>query len=595
MRDSAPTVAKAKECLKLGLVEAAVDMLGLVCKKEPRNAEAAHLHGLALFQTGMGDRGIAELERAIKLHPSAAALHIALANAQMTRQRHEGAAAGFQKAIKLDSKAGPAHLGLALALTRLHDLSGAIAAAREAIRLMPNSFQPYANLSTALREAGEVDEAISVLEGARQRFPKSAEILGLLLTARNYSSKSDPERCVQEARQFGALVEPPDQVDWPNLKEPDRRLRVGYLSADLRTHSVAYFFEPILANHDRSDFEPFVYSLSPRTDATTERLRSHAAQWIDASRLDTNSLLAKLREDRLDILIELGGHTNNNRLAALARAAAPIQVTYLGYPNTTGVPAIGYRIVDALTDPTGAESYATEHLLRLPRCFICYSPPSDAPQPSPPPCERSGFVTFGCFNSLPKIDPQVIDAWARLLEAFDNSHLFLKNRSFADSTVREHWMQLFAERGIDPDRVELTGRTATPAEHLAMYARVDVALDTFPYNGTTTTCEALWMGVPVVTLEGRTHAGRVGVSLLHAVGLGELVAPTVERHVAIARNLAADSTRLSELRRTLRARLADSPLCDSRSFVRNLEAAYRRIWQSWCNNPGSFTSPAMPR
>lgn len=582
MSATKPTVGKAVECLKLGLVQAAVEMLERICAKEPKNADAAHLYGLALFQLGEGERAARELERAVRLRPRAPATHIALGNVLTMQQQHARAVASFRQAIRLDVGAGPAYVGLALALTRLHDYSGAIAAAREALRLMPENFQPHANLASALREAGEVEAAIATLEEARRRFPDNREILSLLLAARNYSSDSDPVQCTAEARAFGALVGPPEPVDWRQAPEPQRRLRVGYLSADLRTHSVSYFLEPILAHHDAQQFEVSLYALSPRCDTTTERLRASAAHWCDVSRLDGQALVARLREDRVDILVELGGHTGGNRLAALAAGAAPIQVTYLGYPNTTGVPAIGYRLVDAISDPPGAERYATEQLVRLPECFLCYGPPADAPQPHPPPCQNTGYVTFGSFNSLPKIGPPVVETWARVLERVNGSRLFLKNRSLADPSVAQAATSWFSQRGIAPDRLRLVGQTPTPAGHLALYADVDIAFDSFPYNGTTTTCEALWMGVPVVVLQGREHAARVGMSLLNAAGLCEHIAETPDGYVNLAVQLANDRPRLAQLRRELRAHVAASPLCDAAGFTRRLEDAYRPLWREWC-------------
>jgi predicted O-linked N-acetylglucosamine transferase (SPINDLY family) len=564
------------QSLQLGMVEEAAQMLQKTCKKEPHNAEAAHLHGLALVQAGQAKEGIRELERAIKLRPNIPPHHVSLGNALAKTHSFDRAAAAFQKAIQLDGRSGAAYLGLTFALMRQRELHAAIAAGREAVRLLPNNFESCANLADALREAGRVDEAIELLTHAHARFPRSAEILDLLLAARNYSANTNHDQAVAEARSFGELFGPPETIA---RREPiaGRAMRVGYLSADLRAHSVAYFLEPILQHHDKASVQAHVYSTSPVCDETTRRLSELAFKWVDASRLNHSALLQRLREDRLDILIELGGHTNNNRLPLLARRAAPVQATYLGYPNTTGVPAIQYRMVDALTDPPELDRYATEKMLRLPGCFLCYGPPRDAPDVAAAPVMRNGFITFGSFNSFPKMTDRVVALWSRILGSIPDSKLLLKNRSLQDVTVQREVTARFEAHGIGGDRLLLRSSTPTQMAHLQSYADMDIALDTFPYNGTTTTCEALLMGAPVVALKGAVHAGRVGLSLLSAVGQPSMVAETEDEYVAIATDLAANRGLLVARRGALRQQLLASPLCDGTGFTARFEAALREM------------------
>jgi len=368
------------------------------------------------------------------------------------------------------------------------------------------------------------------------------------------------------------------------LPESDRRLRVGYLSADLRTHSVAYFLEPILATHGREAAEVWCYSTLSGGDATTERLRRHADQWRWVAGQPPEAIARQILADRIDILVELGGHTSSDILRVLALGPAPVQITYLGYPDTTGVPAIQHRLVDASTDPEGADQWATEELVRLPGSFLCYQPSPYAPPVGHLPAASRGAVTFGSFNNLAKINERVVALWAKVVNAVPGAHLYVKNPSLDDPPTQERYRRLFAEHGVDRDRIELRGRTVEDGDHLALYGAVDIALDTFPYNGTTTTCEALWQGVPVVTLAGDLHMSRVGASLLAAAGLHELIAETPDDYVAVVTRLAADRDRLAYLRATLRDRLRSTPLLDGAAFTRNLEAAYRDLWRRWCQD-----------
>jgi predicted O-linked N-acetylglucosamine transferase (SPINDLY family) len=296
--------------------------------------------------------------------------------------------------------------------------------------------------------------------------------------------------------------------------------------------------------------------------------------------MSAHELADAIRRDRIDILVDLTGHTGGNRLATLALRPAPVQVTYMGYPNTTGLSAIDYRIVDVVTDPAPlADRLATEKLARLDPCFLCYAPPAQAPAVAPPPCARAGHVTFGSFNTHAKTSPPCAEAWARILEGVPGSRLLLKNWALADSSIVDRTRRLFAERGIDPERLDLRGETESKGEHLRTYAEVDVALDPFPYNGTTTTMEAMWMGVPVITLRGETHVARVGASLLTAVGEHDHVAGTIDEYARAAIEMAGDAVRLGSTRAARRDRVRSSPLCDGPGFTLKIESLYRRFWK----------------
>jgi predicted O-linked N-acetylglucosamine transferase (SPINDLY family) len=382
----------------------------------------------------------------------------------------------------------------------------------------------------------------------------------------------------------------PDKADITTAI-PDRRLRIGYVSPDFRAHSVASFLEPVLARHDTDNFDVVCYAQVAHPDRTTERLRQLAGHWRDTCAQSDEQVANMIRQDRIDILVDLAGHTRNNRLTVFTHRPAPIQLTYLGYPNTTGLPQIDYRLTDALADPPEADALHTERLVRLPRGFLCYSAPQDAPAVSPLPATAVGHITFGSLNNLAKVNEQVVELWARVLHAVPGAQLLLKGKALCDQATAGRFVEMFARHRIPADRLRLASWAATRAQHLTTYAQVDIALDPFPYNGTTTTCEALWMGVPVVALAGDRHAARVGVSILTHVGLREFIATTPDDYVRTAAGLAADRARLVALRASLRRRMADSPLCDGAAFTRDIEATYRAMWETWCGSVASEDRP----
>jgi predicted SAM-dependent methyltransferase len=365
-------------------------------------------------------------------------------------------------------------------------------------------------------------------------------------------------------------------------RRPERRLNIGYVSADFKRHSVAYFVEPLLAAHDRARYKIFCYSGAARPDEVTRRIRECCEEWRDISRLSDDWVAEQMRADRIDILVDLAGHTGSGRMLLFARKPAPVQVTWLGYPGTTGLAALDYRITDPIADPEGAADGAyVEKLHRLPAGFLCYGPPSDCPAVVEPPCLGSGRVTFGCFNHLPKLTPATVALWARLLEAVPQARLLLKSFGLSAQSARDALLEQFAAHGIGVERLLLRGPQESLAGHLAAYGEVDIALDVFPYNGTTTTCEALWMGVPVITLAGGTHVSRVGASILSQAGMPDLVAASPEEYLRKACALAADRPRLQSLRAGMRARLQGTPLLDATAFARSIEGAYDGMWRRW--------------
>jgi predicted O-linked N-acetylglucosamine transferase (SPINDLY family) len=415
--------------------------------------------------------------------------------------------------------------------------------------------------------------------------PDFSQAFSGLLFGLNYDDKLTNHYLFAAHREwderYGQRV--PTFTTYDNDRDATRRLRIGYLSPDFREHSVAYFVESLLRGHDRQKVEVFCYAEVTRPDSVTTRLQGLADHWLVTVGLSDQRLAERIRTDGIDILVDVAGHTVGNRLLAFARKPSPVRVTWLGYPNTTGLKAIDYRLVDAVTDPVGeADAWASEALVRLEDGFLCYRGLRDGPEPTSPPCLRAGTVTFGSFNNPAKVSTATFDAWGKLLSRSPQARLILKGIWFADAATRALFLARLGERGVPAERVELLAWQPGAAEHLALYHQVDIALDPFPYNGTTTTCDALWMGVPVITLRGHRHAGRVGASLLTQVGLTDLIADSIEEYVELALALAGNPGRLDALRRTLRPRMATSPMCDEGAFACKMEAAFRSMWQHWC-------------
>lgn len=580
-----PTILAALGAAQRGKPEEGAAMLRRLLQRQPGNLQASAALGQLLLQMGQFDQAIYQFQRCVTAAPTVPAHHNNLGMALWHAARYPEAVPSFRESVRLDPSYTIGHIGLAMALISVADFDGAIAAARTAISQRPEIGEAYYNLGLALLEAARVEEAVEVLRRGVARSPQNATLHSTLLIALNYRDLP-PAQVLRDHQEF-ARYHPPAPGSRPAATDPDpnRPIRVGYLSRDLRNHSVGYFALAMVEHRDAASTQVVIYNGSPKIDAVTERYKRAADQWVDASAMEDATLDRRIRADKIDILVELAGHSAGNRLPALAGKPAPVVLTAIGYPNTTGLPAVDYRLVDSLTDPPGTESHATESLCRIDPCFLSYAPPPAAPEhvEVPPGTRGTGPITFGSFNAIQKISPGVVEAWTRILNRLPGSRLIVKSGAFDNEPTRQRLLGQFIDAGAPRESLEFLRPNASQAEHLALYGRIDISLDPFPYNGTTTTCESLWMGVPVVALEGSLHAGRVGLSLLSAIGLRDLVARSVEDYVRLAVDLASDAQRLAELRRALRARMQASPLCDAPAYGRRLTAAYRAMWQSWCD------------
>lgn len=439
------------------------------------------------------------------------------------------------------------------------------------------------NLAGALSGLGRTEEAVETFNEAAKLDRCSSLPYSNMLLAMHYSPQYSSHDFFERSRKWERLYGRTPQVGHSNTPDCNRKLKVGYVSSDFRTHSVSYFFKPLIARHLRSEFEIICYSDVTKPDATTELLASQADLWRDVAGRSHEDVRDLVIHDKVDILVDLAGHTGK-RLALFSLKPAPVQITWLGYPDTTGLSTIDYRLTDGIADPDGVDRFHSEKLVRLPQGFLCYEAPTDAPDVGPAPALAAEGVTFGSFNNLNKITPEIIRIWCSLLLRVPKSRLIMKGRHFADAGIRRRYIEMFAAGGILLHRIDLRPWEDTTAAHLAVYNEIDIALDSFPYNGTTTTCEALWMGVPVVTLSGDRHAARVGESLLSCLGMPELVAKTSGEYIDIAGNLAMDIPRLVRIRETLRSEMENSSICDAKAFTGNIEEAYRRMWREWCTH-----------
>jgi predicted O-linked N-acetylglucosamine transferase (SPINDLY family) len=556
---------------------------------EPRRAEPFFLLALVALDEGPGEEAASGFAKAAQLMPAWADAHLNLAIVLERLGRRPEATDACRKAVQVGPQRPDAWNVLGTLLDKQARLTEAADAYRRALQINPRYAEAASNLGNTLKDLGLPEEALAQHRLAVELNPALTASHDNLLMSLNYQTAVAPAEVFDAHRRWGeqvALVVAP----LPALPRgfhvsggaAGDKIRVGYVSPDFKDHPVAWFIEPLLRNHDGASFEVTCYSDVARPDAVTARFEKLPARWRPIAGVSDEEFAARVRADAIDVLVDLAGHTANNRLGAFARRPAPVQITYLGYPNTTGLPraCMRYRITDALADPPGAtEGLHTEELIRLPETFLCYGPPTDAPPVAPPPSAVGRPITFGSFNAFAKVNPDVIRLWSRVLSAVPGSRLVLKTKSLNDQAVRAAVLARFAAHGVGAERLAILPTDPTVAQHLARYTEIDVALDPFPYHGTTTTCEALWMGVPVVTLAGRTHASRVGVSLVNSIGLASLVATDEESYVRLAAGLAGDATRLTTLRGSLRGDMSRSALTDAARATTNLEQAYRTAFR----------------
>lgn len=568
--------------LRCGQLEHAAQVFaqGAACPGNP--AQCLRNLGQTLHRLGRSREALDAYEKARALAPEEPELHNELGIVLKDLGRFAEAAQSFHQALALNPGLTSALNNLGAVCNELGLTTQALECFKVVLERKPESPGALSNIGKILKDRGQAREGVEYYRRALALDPANTRLQHNLLLGLLYLAGENPAAVYEAHADWGRrlLKKIPHKAAPPAPRKPaSARIRLGYVSADFCLHPVAAFLEPLLARHQREQFEVILYSDVRSPDRMTERIRSLAEHWRDTAGLDAAALADLIRADKVDILVDLAGHTAGNRLEVFAGKPAPVQVTYLGYPGTTGLPTMDYRITDAVADPEGLpDAWHSEKLLRLDRCAWCFPAPSPSHEVGEPPFLRNGFVTFGCFNQMAKWTPELLEDWAAILRRVPGSHLKLKARSLLDPAVCQELTEFFAQRGIASDRLELSGFAPTAEAHLAEYQRVDIGLDSFPYHGTTTTCEALWMGVPVVTRMGAAHVSRVSGSLLDAVGLNELAGQSGMEYRDIAVQLASQPERLACLRAGLRERMKRSPLMDAAGFAAAMEACFLGAW-----------------
>lgn len=534
-----------------GRLDEALESYRQALSLDPKNADA-HCNLGALFRLmDRADEAIDCLQIALRLNPKLAVAYNNLGNIYFDLNRYDEALASYQKALEISPDMDFIHSNLGTIYTRQGKLDEALASYQEALRLNPRNALTHSNLLFLLNYHGDYDEAMLYAEHVRW------------------------------GEQHGHG--PDDFVMHGNSPDEQRPLRIGYICADFRNHPVGYFIEGVITHHDQDRFKVYCYSNSPIHDDLTERLRSHAAHWRDIVGQTDEVVARRIRDDQIDILVDLAGHTAGNRLLTLALKPAPVQVTWMSYIATTGLRAVDYIIADQRVIPVESEGFYVERVMRMPKVYLCFTPPRFQIEGSSLPALARREVTFGCFNNTAKLTPETIETWAEILRSLPRSRILLKSVSFDDERVRDHYRKVFANYGIQAQRLDFAGHSPRQ-ELLAAYQEVDIGLDPFPYPGGTTTAEALWMGVPVISLRGNRFVSRIGDSFLSTVGLAEFVVDSKDEYVAKAVAVASDLSRLAGIRQRLREQMLRSPLCDCQGFTHDLEAAYRKMWGTWCRS-----------
>ena len=563
--------------------DAALDAFDHAVRVRPERAEAHFNRGTALTALERFDEALRAYDQAVRNRPNHAEAHFNRGGVLERQGSAQAAVAAYDRALKEAPDWAAAHVSRGKVLRGLGRLDEALAAYDQALRIQPGRTKAHCNRGNVLSDLGRFADAAAAYRQALEASPDYAAVHSNLLFSLNYDPAQDRASLFAAHRDWGERHGRPANrfVDYANPADPDKTLRVGLVSADFVRHPVGYLVEPLVRSADPAELEIVCYAGNPIEDELTERLKVQATDWRPTLGMRNTALAEAVRADGIDVLIDLAGHTANNRLAVFALKPAPVQVSWIGYPNTTGLPAIDHILMDEATVPAGDERWFVEHVVRLPSTRFCYAPPDYAPEPGPPPMLTRGWPTFGSFNNLTKLTPSTLELWARLLRSLPEARLVLKWKTLGDPATRARYLGWFEALGVDPERVELRAASKHRAM-LAEYADIDIALDPMPYSGGTTSLEALWQAVPVVTLPGDRPVSRQTMGFLSTLDRTAWIATSADAYVRIAIDLARDPGRLARLRQRQRMDMASSPLCDGPRFAAGFQATLRQLWRHWC-------------
>lgn len=561
----------AMSLLEGGDLAAATAGFQKILQTRPTFLPAQEMLANTLLSQGFLAEALACLQEIVRLDSQNHGAFCEIGNILQAQGEFAAAITAYEHAIALVPHYAVAHNNLGNTLVKQGRLHAAMASYQEALRYDPDLGEAYVNLSWTYKEHGMIEEDVACLRRYLKRHPENHRAHSDMLFSMNYDPAYSQEQLYAAACNWWQQHAPDRKKVFSHPPPPPgQKLKIGFLSPDFREHPVGTFLLPLFTALDKEKVSLCCYAemREPQMDSLSRQLREQASAWFSTAGVPPSEAASRISQDQLDILIDLAGHSAGNRLDIMALQAAPIQVSWLGYVNTTGLPIIDYRLTDAVADPPGMEAYYSETLLRLPDAFFCYAPPALAPDIGELPALSSGHITYGSLNNPAKITPEVIALWAKVLLQTPNSRLILVGKPFADEFIRERYLALFASHGVATDRIEPLS-TLPMRDYLQLYNKIDIALDPFPHNGHTITCHTLWMGVPVVTLAGNRYAARMGASIMSVAGLSELIAQTPAEYLSVAASLANDLERLAALRHTLRQRLRKSAICDTRRFAEN--------------------------
>lgn len=550
-------------------------------KIKPDYAQAFSNLGICLRLQGRLSESVASLRHALEIHPDSAEALCGLGATLSDLDRLAEAEISYRQALEIKPDYVDAHSNLGLVLDKQGLLDEAIASYRRALELDPDNADVLNNLGLTLQDQGRFEESFPLLRHALKLKPDHLAAQNNLLFGSNYHPDLSAEEVFQAYRDYDTRRGVPLRSTWlphRNDKNPARRLKIGYVSPDFRQHAVRNFLEPLLAWHDKSKVEVYAYAELTKEDDATKHYRSYVDQWIPTKGMSDDVLAQRIREDGIDILVELAGHTGSNRLPVFARKPAPVSLSWLGYGYTTGLSAIDYYLTDAVSVPLGSEALFAERPWRLATPYFTYRPAVGMGDVGGLPAQQRGYITFGTLTRSIRINHRSIRVWSDILKAVPNSYLVIDSRNFKDPLMQERMAARFAEHGIARERLGI-GFHSPPWDVLR---GIDIGLDCFPHNSGTTLLESLYMGVPYITLAGRPSVGRLGSSILQGVGHPEWIAGSEDDYIAKAVKLAGDWDRLASIRSKLHTEMENSPIRDEAGFARKVEDAYRSMWKTWC-------------
>ena len=554
-----------------------------ILSEQPNHADSNFFLGLLAFNQNLYQQSEILIRKAVTLCPSEIRYLMGFGILCLHIGKFQEAADTFSKAVKLEPHDVEPLYNLGTALQKLARFKEAEECFTKALSLKPNHLGVLNNMGNVQLGLCEIERANDYFLDAFKQNTGNLNVLSNTLLNYNYFANLSPTEIFKKHKE-AAIYFPDKQNELAPVKKKNKKIRIAYLSADFKTHSVAYFLLPLLKNHDRKTFEVFCFYNGDKVDTTTKEFQSLSDHFQGIRSLNDKDLRDLVIESEIDILIDLSGHTANNRLAVFANRAAPIQITWLGYPHSTGIPEMDIRIVDNISDPSpDSEPFNTEKLVRLPHGFLCYEGNNEIPYTKQPPCIDNGFITFGSFNNLAKVNKNVIKAWSDILLTIPNSKIIIKSKQLSEASVHQLYLSYFESFGVSSDRVTMLAMLPSTADHLSIYNQIDIALDTFPYNGTTTTCEAMWMGVPTTTFIGDRHSARVGASIMTHSGFDELISNDQEAFVSDTIALANQPERLKSLRNDMRIRMQNSDLCNAHQFAQEIEHEFKLAYSEKYN------------